>query len=134
MPFKGNTKFTKYQKSLAHKAVSRAIRLKKLKKENCEVCGTNIKIEGHHYKGYAPENWLKVQWLCQPHHRQVELQIDVLPKEADLKLIGKAKGLTIKVKILEVRQAFNRIEYLVTPMGGWGKAWKSDTFLSKFKY
>ncbi len=41
----------------------------------CEVCKRKewgkkrSMIEAHHYKGYEPENWLKVQWLCAPCHR-----------------------------------------------------------------
>ncbi len=134
MPFKGNTKFTKYQKSLAHEAVGIALKRKKLKKENCEVCGTDKKIEGHHYKGYDPENWLKVQWLCAFHHRQAEAGITVLPKQALVKLIIKNKKVFVPVKILDVRQSFHRIDFLITPLLGSGQLWKSQVSLSEFKY
>lgn len=31
----------------------------------CEVCGA--KAHAHH-DSYLPENWLKLRWLCPPHH------------------------------------------------------------------
>ncbi len=38
-----------------------------LEKLSCEVCN-NPKTHAHHYKGYKPENWLDVKWLCHKHH------------------------------------------------------------------
>lgn len=46
--------------------------------ETCEVCGKNPGrgkdgrrlIQGHHYKGYAKENFLDVQWLCVQCHNK----------------------------------------------------------------
>jgi len=51
----------------ANRAVNLAIRTNKLKRKPCEICG-NEKSHGHHYLGYAPENWFKVKWLCLKHH------------------------------------------------------------------
>ena len=31
----------------------------------------NIIIEAHYYKGYSPEYWLAVQWLCTDCHKEV---------------------------------------------------------------
>ena len=51
-----------------HKLTS-AVRYGKLKREPCEVCG-EIKAEGHHYKGYEPEHYLDIKWLCSKHHKK----------------------------------------------------------------
>ena len=48
-------------------AVKTAVGKGNLIKLPCEVCGIK-KVQGHHYKGYAEENWLEVKWLCQLHH------------------------------------------------------------------
>lgn len=53
----------------ARRAVHKAIRKGELKKRGCQSCG-ELKVQAHHYLGYAPENWLDVIWLCQPHHSQ----------------------------------------------------------------
>lgn len=29
-------------------------------------------LEGHHWKGYDPKNWLEVVWLCKRHHTREE--------------------------------------------------------------
>lgn len=59
--------------------VSNAIRDGRLKKLNyCEKCGRKdwgekrSMIEAHHYMGYEPENWLKIQWLCTDCHKLSE--------------------------------------------------------------
>lgn len=49
-----------------------------IKLNRCEICGIKdwgIKrsmIEAHHYLGYEEKNWLKVQWLCVPCHKNAE--------------------------------------------------------------
>jgi hypothetical protein len=60
----------------ARYAVSNAVRDGKLHRPNkCQKCNKRdwgIKrsmIEAHHYKGYEPENWLVVEWLCTDCHR-----------------------------------------------------------------
>ena len=43
----------------------------------CEKCGREdwgekrSMIEAHHYKGYSPEYWLTIQWLCTNCHKEV---------------------------------------------------------------
>jgi hypothetical protein len=51
----------------AHYTLHDAVRYKKIEKQPCAICGES-KVEGHHYLGYEPENWLTVQWLCRKHH------------------------------------------------------------------
>jgi hypothetical protein len=31
---------------------------------NCEECGRSVRLQGHHYLGYAVEQALVVRWLC----------------------------------------------------------------------
>lgn len=51
-----------------------AVQFHKLKdptfQKPCQVCG-DIKSQAHHWKGYEPQNWLDVQWLCKRHHDEV---------------------------------------------------------------
>lgn len=54
-------------------AVESAVRSGKLyKRRSCQNCAVIGKVEAHHYKGYAPENWLEVQWLCAKCHRKAD--------------------------------------------------------------
>jgi hypothetical protein len=55
------------ERTLAGYAVRDAVKLGKLDKGPCEVCGTDKDIHGHH-ESYAKEDWLKVIWLCREHH------------------------------------------------------------------
>lgn len=50
-----------------HKWAARTYARKMLKKQPCMECGAE-KVQAHHHVGYAPENWLNVQWLCKKHH------------------------------------------------------------------
>lgn len=57
----------------ARGAVRRAVLAGKLvRPEVCDECGVRphsyLKIEAHHYKGYAREHWLDVEWLCRGCH------------------------------------------------------------------
>src|SRR5437870_4357481 len=53
-------------------AVHRTVKSGKLVRPTmCSNCGIVGKIEAHHYKGYAKENWLDVQWLCRRCHMGV---------------------------------------------------------------
>lgn len=63
----------------AHYYVTNAVRDGKLiRPSKCENCGINdwgVKrsmIEAHHYLGYEPPNWLKIQWLCTNCHKLSE--------------------------------------------------------------
>jgi hypothetical protein len=39
------------------------------KSSSCDYCHQEIPLEAHHYKGYEPENWLNVHWLCHDCHQ-----------------------------------------------------------------
>lgn len=52
---------------LARAAVRRALAAAELKPTPCEVCG-DTRVEAHH-PSYEQEDWLRVRWLCMPHHR-----------------------------------------------------------------
>ena len=62
------------QKDKARAAVGYAVETgRMLKPERCSlyfpfypIC--KGQIEGHHYKGYDPEHWLDVEWICRYHH------------------------------------------------------------------
>jgi hypothetical protein len=57
-------------------AVEAALKRGKLRKPKaCEDCGKRGRVEGHHHKGYAPEYWLDVLWLCAPCHAKVHRQM-----------------------------------------------------------
>lgn len=53
-------------KEIARIKVQKALKIGKLKKENCIVCG-NAKSEAHHEDYYKP---LKIIWLCSLHHKE----------------------------------------------------------------
>lgn len=59
------------EKILARSMLNCNVRLGKIERLPCEVCG-NSKTEGHHHKGYAREYWLDVRWLCMVHHLEAE--------------------------------------------------------------
>lgn len=52
------------KKAKAHAAVSYAVRNGKMKKLNCEVCGSCDSVAHHDDYDYP----LSVRWLCQAHH------------------------------------------------------------------
>jgi len=57
----------------ANHAVERAIDTGKLvRPETCSECGNRGDIEAHHHKGYAPEHWLDIVWLCVFCHRKAD--------------------------------------------------------------
>ena len=58
------------RKIAARVAMLAAVRRGELiKAEKCEYPGCDkTKLQGHHHKGYDPENWLNVRWLCPVHH------------------------------------------------------------------
>ncbi len=61
--------YTDKEKQTARNKVTVALKQGKIYKRNCAICD-NQKSEAHHYKGYAKENWLEIQWLCGKHHNQ----------------------------------------------------------------
>jgi len=59
-----------HARDTAMAAVTKAITDGKLKRSSkCEECGRKMCVEAHHYKGYAKEHRLDVQWLCKSCHR-----------------------------------------------------------------
>lgn len=58
------------QKIKARRKVAYAVfKGRLIQAESCQRCGSVADLEAHHYKGYAPENWLEVRWLCLPCHK-----------------------------------------------------------------
>jgi hypothetical protein len=56
----------------ARSALNEAIRSGKiLRPTTCSLC-PNPSPQAHHHKGYEPEHWLDVLWLCLPCHRSQE--------------------------------------------------------------
>lgn len=56
------------EKFKARARLKRAVRLGKIKKCPCRVCGTLEKVEGHHFDYSKP---LDVVWLCTKHHKEL---------------------------------------------------------------
>lgn len=56
------------EKRKAHSAVNYAVRSGRIKKLPCEVCGSKVRIQGHHDDYSKP---LEVRWLCQVHHKEL---------------------------------------------------------------
>lgn len=54
-------------KAFAQTTAANAMRAGKLVRQPCEVCGTTIKIHGHHDDYSKP---LDVRWLCVTHHAE----------------------------------------------------------------
>jgi hypothetical protein len=54
----------------AKETLNQAVRVGRIIKQPCEVCGAT-KVQAHHHKGYAKKNWLNVQWLCSKHHQLI---------------------------------------------------------------
>lgn len=63
----------------AHKLVMYAIRLGVIiKKYTCEMCSSNVKIEGHHDDYTKP---LEVRWLCKSCHNRLHLDFRYQEKQ-----------------------------------------------------
>lgn len=55
----------------AHSAVEYAIETGRLvRPDQCSKCGSGANIDAHHHKGYAPECYLDVVWLCDLCHQR----------------------------------------------------------------
>lgn len=59
-------------------AVETAVRRGELYKRNsCQACRMIGKVEAHHHKGYEPDHWLDVQWLCAMCHAKADKRATV---------------------------------------------------------
>jgi len=53
----------------ARRALYAALKSGRIRKlSTCQRCGMVARVQGHHYRGYAPEHRLDVLWLCRPCH------------------------------------------------------------------
>ena len=58
-------------KHRARQAVIKAVREGLLiRPARCPECNRKCRLHGHHYMGYAKNNWLNVKWLCPKCHRK----------------------------------------------------------------
>ena len=62
------------ERKAAQMAVYYAVKVGKLKRKPCEICGATP-AEGHHYLGYDKENHLDVIWLCRKHHKRYHYNV-----------------------------------------------------------
>ena len=58
------------EKVYAHKKVYIAIKLGKIKREPCEICGETERVQAHHEDYSQP---LDVIWLCRKHHAWIHM-------------------------------------------------------------
>lgn len=58
----------------AGRAVAAAVKSGVLVRGPCRDCG-KTPADGHHHKGYAPEHWLDVIWLCRRCHLAEHLRL-----------------------------------------------------------
>lgn len=62
-----NWKDKNWDKVLVEKRLQKAVKLGKIQREPCEICGEE-KSQGHHPDYNKP---LKVIWLCSLHHKKI---------------------------------------------------------------
>ena len=67
------------EKYIAHCKINNAIRDGRAHKKPCAVCGTQERIEAHHFDYSRP---LEVIWLCSEHHTAVHLGMKKLNSQA----------------------------------------------------
>jgi hypothetical protein len=59
----------------ANHAVETALKSGRLvRPERCADCRCKGKVEAHHFKGYAPQHWLDIIWLCVFCHRKADAE------------------------------------------------------------
>lgn len=62
------------EKARARSVVSYAIRMGRLVKQPCSICGSASNVEAHHMDYSKP---LDVAWLCREHHRKLHSAINM---------------------------------------------------------
>lgn len=86
------------EKIHAHNVVRRAVRLGELTPEDCELCGSNVRVQAHHEDHADP---IAITWLCASCHAR-------LPRQAESPVRSRVQqGVTIGV----LRPAAVRVEY-----------------------
>jgi ferredoxin len=68
--YKSRTPLQKFKAS-ARKALRMQVRMGRIQRMPCEVCG-KLETEADHDQGYDKENRFKVRWLCREHHLDLE--------------------------------------------------------------
>lgn len=43
-------------------------------------------------------------------------------------------GLQVRVRIIDVRQVFDRIDYQIVPVNGWGETWVAESMVTGSHY
>jgi len=73
--------------TLARRAVNNALKKGIIKRPAgvCFWCGNVGRLEANHYKGYAQEHWLTIEWACHSCHNILEFVDEGVP-EVDLDL------------------------------------------------
>lgn len=88
----------------AHGKYKYALKIGRLRKKPCEVCGER-KVDGHHDDYNKP---LKVRWLCKKHHRAAHRGLprdyQFLGRRADSTLV-QVLFILLKTKHLEVQKS-----------------------------
>ena len=51
------------EKIVAQNRLNYAVRIGKVVRQPCEMCGTPDRVHAHHVS-YEPKDWLNVRWLC----------------------------------------------------------------------
>lgn len=59
----------------AHKAVAYAIKMGRIIKCPCSICG-NVKSFAHHHLGYGVRNIFRITWLCRKHHNDAHKALE----------------------------------------------------------
>jgi hypothetical protein len=63
-----NSKLRYPEKQKARRLLQEAVRQRKIKKQNCKVCGSKI-TQAHHEDYFKPYD---VVWLCRTHHAEAD--------------------------------------------------------------
>jgi hypothetical protein len=93
----------------AHRAVWKAVRDGRLKRQPCEVCGKKRRTVAHHDDYTKP---LQVRWLCRRHHRLHHNAHDGIPKRNrdDVRVKGRPVVVHIPTVLLEKMRELARLD------------------------